>query len=315
MTADQGPIVESAKLRGELVRRRKLKRLTQEDVARRLEWSASKLIRVEGGRSSITKVDLDALLNLYEASPEEREELQGLNRGARGDAWWDAYKGDISGPYLNYVGYEAGATFIRQFLGTVVPGLLQTQDYAEVLTTSSADPMNVRPVVRLRMRRQEELAKRADPPYQYYVLDEAVIRRRIGIKTDPAIMPNQLRAIADRAEQSDLLTVQIIPFETGAYPGLSSAFTLLDFDGEVPELLYLDAGRGELADITGDSPQVGEYRDQFEKAIESALSKEKSIALLRQAAEEMSLCTNSEQVSESQMSDLISAAPLESAEN
>ena len=194
----------------------------------------------------------------------------------------------ISGPYLNYVGYEAGATFIRQFLSTVVPGLLQTEDYAKVLTAASADPMNVGPVVRLRMRRQEELAKRAEPPYQYYVLDEAVIRRHVGITIDPAIMPNQLNAIADRAEQSNLVTVQIIPFTTGAYAGLSSAFTLLDLDGQVPELLYLDAGRGELADITGDSPQVGEYREQFEAAIESALSKEKSIDFLRQAAEEMS---------------------------
>jgi transcriptional regulator with XRE-family HTH domain len=289
MTADQGPVVESAKLRGELVRLRKVRRLTQEDVARSLEWSPSKLIRVEGGRSSITKVDLDALLNLYGApAEEEREQLHELNRGARGPAWWDEYKGDISAPYLNYVGYEAGATFIRQFLSTVVPGLLQTEDYAKVLTSNSIDPMNVRPVVRLRMRRQEELAKRADPPYQYYVLDEAVIRRRIGIATDPAIMPQQLRAIADRAEQSDLLTVRIIPFDTGAYAGISSAFTLLDFDGEVPELVYLDTGRGELADITGDSPQVGEYRDQFEAALESALSKESSIAFLRQAAEEMS---------------------------
>jgi transcriptional regulator with XRE-family HTH domain len=288
MAADQGPIVESARLRGELVRRRKLSDLTQEDVAGRLEWSPSKLIRVEGGKSGITKTDLDALLNLYEVSAQEREDLQELNRGARGVGWWNDYKADISGPYLNYVGYEAGATFIRQFLSTVVPGLLQTEDYAKVLTASSADPMYVGPVVRLRMRRQEELAERAKPPRQYYVLDEAVIRRHVGIATDPNIMPNQLRIIADRAEQSDLLDVRIIPFSTGAYAGLSSAFTLLDFDGEVPELLYLDAGRGELAATTGDSPQVVEYRDQFEAAIESALSEEKSIELLREAAEAMS---------------------------
>ncbi len=114
MATDQGPVVQSALLRSELVHLRKEKGLTQEHVAKNLEWSPSKLIRVEGGRSSITKVDLDALLARYGVTSEShRDKLHALNKGARERAWWDDFRGDINSTYLNYVGYEAGATFIR----------------------------------------------------------------------------------------------------------------------------------------------------------------------------------------------------------
>src|SRR5262245_98328 len=129
MGSGQGPVVASAVLRGELVRLRRARDMTQEQVAGNLEWSASKVIRVEGGRSSITKVDLDALLHQYGVTSDtERARLQDLNRAARAAAWWDPYRSDIAAPYLSFVGYEAGAAVIRQFPGTVVPGLLQTKE-------------------------------------------------------------------------------------------------------------------------------------------------------------------------------------------
>ena len=162
MATDQGPVVQSALLRSELIRLRKESGLTQEQVAEDLDWSPSKLIRVEGGRSSITKVDLDALLTTYGISSEShRERLQALNRGARERAWWAAYRDEINATYLDYVGYEAGAAFIRQFHGGSVPGLLQTPEYAEVLTANSVDVVRVASVVKLRLQRQAELAQRS----------------------------------------------------------------------------------------------------------------------------------------------------------
>src|SRR5215470_12850421 len=144
MATDQGPVVQSALLRGDLVRLRKERGLTQEQVVAELEWSPSKLIRVEGGRSSITKVDLDALLTKYGVTSEStRERLQLLNKGARAGAWWDKYRDDVSPNYLNYVGFEAGAAFIRQFQSGFLPGLLQTEDYAEAVTVNSVDAVRV----------------------------------------------------------------------------------------------------------------------------------------------------------------------------
>lgn len=289
MATDQGPVVQSAILRGELVRLRKRNKLTQEQVANVLEWSPSKLIRVEGGRSAITKVDLDALLTRYDVtSYGERERLQDLNRGARSAGWWNSYRNDISAPYLNYVGYEAGATFIRQFPGTVVPGLLQTAAYAEALTVNAVEAIEVAPVVKLRLRRQSELAQRSQPPHQHYVLDEAVIRRHIGIDIDPAIMPNQLRHLADQAAADErMITIRVIPFKAGAHGGLSGAFTLLEFDGDLPDLLYLDPGQGERATIIPDTALVSEYAATFESLHGLALNEDDSIEFIRTAAEDM----------------------------
>jgi transcriptional regulator with XRE-family HTH domain len=286
MATDQGPVVSSAILRAALVRLRRDKRLTQEDVAKSLDWSSSKLIRIEGGRSSVTQVDLDALLGKYDATAESKR-LHELNKSARGHGWWDAYKGtSFDAEYLNFIGYEAGASFIRQ-TAMLIPGLLQTREYAEALAAGHADPERLDRVVKLRLQRQRELAERTDPSYQYFVLDESVIRRHIGVGTDPAIMPNQLRSIADQADGSDRLTVRIIPFEAGYHPGLLGSFTLLEFAESLPDVLYLDPGRGTII-FEQESDKVAAYRDDFETLVDLALSADESVDLLRAAAEEMS---------------------------
>ncbi len=290
MPADLGPVVQSALLRTELIRLRKEAGLTQEQVAAALDWSPSKLIRVEGGRSAITKVDLDALLARYGVTAESRhDQLQALNRGSRERAWWDSYRDGISLTYLTYVGFEAGAAFIRQFQSGFLPGLLQTPDYAEAVTVNSVDAVRVAAIVGLRLKRQEELAQRDPRPRQYYVVDEAVIRRHVGIAKDPAIMPTQLRSIAAAAERDDLITVRVIPFAAGAHRGLCGPFTLLEFEGGLPDILYVDVGRGEFASmVIGNEPQVSDYRDDFELLLEDALTADKSIELIRSAAEDMS---------------------------
>lgn len=288
MATDQGPVVQSALLRSELIRLRKESGLTQEQVADALDWSPSKLIRVEGGRSSITKVDLDALLTKYGVSSEsQRERLQALNKGARERAWWTAYREDLDPTYLDYVGYEAGAAFIRQYTNGYVPGLLQAQAYAEVLAANSVNALRAAPAVKLRMERQAELSRRLAPPRQYYVIDEAVIRRHVGIRQDPAIMPDQLMHIAARAEAEELITVRVIPFSAGAHRGMSGPFTLLEFDGPMPDLLYIDAGR-EITLIGGSDSRIAEYADDFEILLENALSAADSVAFIRRVAEEMS---------------------------
>jgi transcriptional regulator with XRE-family HTH domain len=292
MATDQGPVVQSALLRGELVRLRRERDLTQEDVAAALEWSPSKLIRVEGGRSSITKVDLDALLTKYGVTSEStKERLHSLNRRARERGWWDKYRDHITPAYLNYVGFETGASFIRQFESAYVPGSLQSPKYAEAVTVDSTDSNSVDAVligqvIGLRLERQAELAKRSPQPRRYYVVDESVIHRHVGFSRDPNIMPDQLRILADTAEREELITVRVLPFKAGAHRGLGS-FTLLEFEGDLADVLYIDAGRGEFASIVFGGDQVIEYRDDFESLVEKALSAEESADLMRSVAAEM----------------------------
>lgn len=290
MAADQGPVVQSALLRSDLIRLRKDRDLTQQMVADALEWSPSKLIRVEGGRSSITKTDLDALLSQYGITSEsQRERLQSLNRGAREPGWWADFRDQISPTYLSYVGYEAGAASLRQFHGSVVPGLLQTLEYASELSAPGLEPIDSAPAVRLRMRRQQELAKRNHPPRESYVIDEAVIRRHVGVDKDPAIMPNQLLHIADVAEREKRVTVRVIPFRAGAHEGMFGPFTLLEFDGDLSDVLYLEWRRAAPAAlVTGEDPQIAECAVAFESLVEVSLSPAESVELIRQVAEEMS---------------------------
>jgi transcriptional regulator with XRE-family HTH domain len=287
MASDHGPVVQSAVLRDELVRLRKDRGLTQDQVATNLEWAVSALIRAEGGRTSIADADLESLLQQYGVDAVRRERLHRLNRGSRAEAWWDDYRNDVSAVYLDYVGYETGAAAIRQFPGTVVPGLLQTRGYAEALTAMSVESARVVPVVELRLRRQSELAQRETPPRQYYILDEALIRRRIGIRTNRAIMPEQLMRIVRAVQDSDRITVQVIPFEVGEHAGLSGPFTVLEFAAGLPDLLYLDDGRGFI-ELTNRDNRVAEYADHCERLREAALPAAESLALIRTVAEEIS---------------------------
>jgi transcriptional regulator with XRE-family HTH domain len=290
MPADKGPVVQSALLCRELVRLRRERNLTQVQVAGELGWSPSKLIKIEGAHGSITPADLNALLTRYGVTEEgTREAFHARHRDALERGWWDAYAGQISSTYLEYVGYEAGAASIRQFQISLLPGLLQIRPYAEVVTEADvAEARRAAPVTELRLRRQSQLASRSAPPRQLFVIDEAAIRRHIGVDRDPAIMPDQLRSIARRAEQDTLVTVRVIPFGAGAHPGLFGPFTLLGFDGALPDILYRDSGRETFELTFGDHPRVSGHAADFEGLLERALTADESIELIRTAAEQMS---------------------------
>src|ERR1700761_93884 len=107
MADNRGPVAESAELRAELARLRRDRDLTQAKAAKDLELSPSKVIRIEGGRTPVSKVDLDALLREYDATS-AAQRLHELNKWARLPRWWDAYKNEFDAQYLNFIGYEAG---------------------------------------------------------------------------------------------------------------------------------------------------------------------------------------------------------------
>lgn len=288
MAVDHGPVVQSALLRAELVRLRREQKQTQEHVAHELEWSSSKLIRIEGGKNSISRTDLQALLLFYGVtSTTQQEHLQELAKGARQTAWWDGYRGDIADAYLGYVGLEAGTSEMRHFHGSVVHGLLQTPEYAEVLAAESVGITSVGRVVKLRIQRQRELARRSDPPRQIFVLDEAVIRRHVGIGVDVAIMPNQLRRIVRTARENESTKVRVIPFNAGAHMGLRGPFSLLSFEGGLADTLYLEGARDISVLATGDDPRITDYQDGFVSLLDAALTAEESAELILRVAEEM----------------------------
>jgi transcriptional regulator with XRE-family HTH domain len=278
----QSPTVHQRRLRVELRKAREAAGLTQEQVAAALEWSLSKVIRIEAGVVRVSTTDLRALLGHYGVPADRITELSELNRAARERAWWSDYAKVLSPQYLEFVGYEAAASVLRQFHPLVIPGLLQTPEYAQALAEGLSDP-NERPVVNaaseVRIRRQE-LFDRENAPKCVFIFDEAAIRRQVG---GTVVMKHQLRHILDLAGRPTV-TVQIVPFTAGAHPGMNGPFVILEFpDPEDDDVLYLEKGQGSLISRDVREDIVG-YREAFERLRAISLRPEESVTLLETLA-------------------------------
>lgn len=286
---DPGPVVQRALLTAELQNLRRDRHKTQEDVARALDWSPSKLIRIEGGSVGISTTDLQALLRLYEVTDTELiKQLETLARGARRRGWWAPFKNVVDQAYYAYLGFEAGASLIRSFEPMVVPGVLQTDEYAAAVTVEyfPNSATSVDSVVDTRLRRQEELLHGANPPRQEFILDEAVVRRRVGGQRDPGIMPRQLHHLLELAALP-WCTIEVIPFSKGSHFGLRGPFTLLEFDMGLNTVLFLENSRASGGEVTSAAADVATYLEAFEHLRELTLSPDESVAFIREAAEAM----------------------------
>src|ERR1700727_484862 len=133
MPTEQSPTVRRRRLALELRRLREAARLTCEEVAEHLECSASKISRVETGRVSVSPRDVRDMLDLYGVDPQRRDSLVQLARESRQKGWWHAYSDTMQPRFATYVGLEDAATEIRTYEINLVPGLLQTEDYARTV--------------------------------------------------------------------------------------------------------------------------------------------------------------------------------------
>ncbi|MER6814369.1 helix-turn-helix transcriptional regulator [Spirillospora sp. NPDC000708] len=259
-----GPMVQRAILTSELQRLRQENGVTQEQVAAALDWSTSKLIRIEGGAVGVSTTDLHALLRHYGIQDGDAQvaKLTEIARDARQRGWWALYKNELAPEYLRYIGYENGASIIRSFQPLLVPGLLQTEEYANAVTIEFVPTPNQRDVVvEVRMRRQEEIFSQSEPPQVSMVVDEAALRRRVGGQVDPGVMPRQLRHLLAMIEKP-YVSIEVIPFSKGAHFGMGGGFTVLEFaDARVNDVLYL-----EQTDVTVMDPdsRITAYRAAYE---------------------------------------------------
>ncbi|MEV4252999.1 helix-turn-helix transcriptional regulator [Spirillospora sp. NPDC049652] len=269
-----GPVVQRAILVSELQRLRVETGETQDQVAAALDWSTSKLIRIEGGTVGVSTTDLQALLRHY-GLPDGDERvgvLTSMARDARQRGWWSLYRREMKPAYLQYIGYESGASSIRSFQTMLVPGLLQTEEYANALTIEFVDSHADRDViVEVRMRRQEEIFGRDDPPQLRMVVDEAVLRRRVGGQFDPGIMPRQLRHILDALDRPHV-SVEVIPFSAGAHFGMMGEFTILQFDDpRLNDVFFQENVGGSDLTVMDRDRRVTDYSAAFENLRQLAL--------------------------------------------
>ncbi|MES4887306.1 helix-turn-helix transcriptional regulator [Streptomyces sp. NPDC096012] len=276
MTPPVDPSLNRRKLRLALRHARERAGLSQREAAERVEWSQSKLIRVETGTVSVSVSDLRALMWLYEITdPDLVHELEQAARGSKGPSWWSPYHDVVSPQYAQYLGYESAATSLNTYHPIVVPGHLQTRDYAEaLLAPRGLDPERVRRVVDLRMERRERMFDGAEGPVATLVLDEAAVRREIG---GASVLAAQLEHLLDLGAH-DRVRLRILPFTAGAHYSTLGSFVLLGFPDD-DDLLYLEHAAGSM---TGgeDMELLARYQECFHTITDLALGETESLDLI-----------------------------------
>jgi len=236
--ADAGPTVARMRLGARLRRLREEAEISREDASVAIRSSASKISRIELGRTSIKVQDLTDLLRLYGADKADRESLLALSRHGSVAGWWQDY-GDSAPTWLKpYLGLEQAATLIRSYDAQLVPGLLQTSEYARAVFTlpgGSAGERAERQLA-LRMRRQEIL-HRADPPSLWAVIDEAALRRPVG---SAEVMRAQIEHLLEMSRLRHV-NIQVLPFRAGGHAAGGGPVILLRFAGDqLPDVVFLE---------------------------------------------------------------------------
>jgi transcriptional regulator with XRE-family HTH domain len=284
MASAQSPTVRRRRLALELRRLREAERLTCEEVAERLECSASKISRVETGRVSVSPRDVRDMLEIYGIPEDQRESLVQLARDSRQKGWWHAYSDTIQPQFATYLGLESAASEIRIYEVSLIPAMLQTEEYARTvigagMVNSAYEDVERR--VELLMVRQPALT-RADPPKLWAVLDEAALRRRVG---GAGLMRLQLEYLLELASLPSV-ALQVIPFGGGAHPAMGRPFVILVFPERVdPDVVYLEDLTSAL--WVEDVDEVDRYNVFFNHLRATALSFDDSSALITSVLKEM----------------------------
>ena len=240
------PSMRRRRLAAELRRLRTGARLPIEEVAGNLKWPASKISRIENRQVGISTRDLRRLLDLYQVTDRAyRDELLEMARRATERGWWQSYGGVVPTALGNLIGLEAEAATIRTYEPELVPGLLQTPDYARAVIRAGRPGDTAQEIdrrVEVRLERQEVLTSVTPPPPKVsVVLNEGVLARRVG---SPEVMRAQLEHLIRDRDRANIV-IQILPFSAGEHPAMVGPFTMLTF------LDPADPGVVNVENITG----------------------------------------------------------------
>lgn len=239
------PSVRLRRLAAQLRDLREERQLTQEDVSRRTGKDRSTLYRLESAQQRPQRATLIQLLDLYQVGEPRRAELLMLLREASQRGWMQPYRSELPEVYSDYIGFEEEARAISNYESLFIPGLLQTEDYARAQlhgTLPHASDEEIENRVRARLDRQALLTRPA-PPKLWAIIDEAAARRQVGGRP---VMAAQLARLQEAAGQPNI-TIQVIPFDAGAHPGMDGSFVVLEFpDPADRSIIYTESAAGGL---------------------------------------------------------------------
>ncbi len=244
--------------------------LTVEQAAEQLMISASKLSRMETGHGIATARDIRDLCELYGVTDKsQRDQMMRLAVEGKQQGWWQSY--ELT--YATYVGLEAEATAISDFQSSVVPGLLQTADYARAGHEATMPRLNSDQIERhieAKLTRQR-LLRQASPPSFAAVLDEAALHRAVG---GPQVMAAQLAHLIETTRLPNV-TVQVIPFAVGSHPGLESNFNILELPPPTQSVVFVEGLIGSV--YLERAEDLKRYKKVFERLQSIALSPKDTI--------------------------------------
>ncbi|MET9292342.1 helix-turn-helix transcriptional regulator [Streptomyces sp. NPDC003077] len=279
------PTVRQRRLGAELRRLREESKVSAEQVAARLDCHISKISRIELGQSPTRRLDLEAMLDLYGVTDEHRRPaLLKLARSAKTKGWWQSYTDVIPPAYADFIGLEADAARIDSFETMLVPGLLQTPDYARAVITEAWEtegPEQVERLVEVRRLRQE-LLDREEPFELKAIICESALRQCIG---STETMRAQLQHLVE-VERRPNVTLQVLPYSAGAHPGLNGPFTVLGFaqDGDADVVLTENLASSLYFE---DKRELHRFQWAFDRLTAIAASPRASVSLLKTAIKEL----------------------------
>jgi hypothetical protein len=286
-----GEIVESTVPRRQLGRYlkglREKRGVTVAASARALEWSTSKLWRVETGQVAMRTHDVRVMCRVYRATDEFTKVLTGLASQSKAKGWWHAHGDAIPEWFSLYVGLEDAAERIRMYEPELIPGLLQTKAYSQAfiaIERPDLTPAEVDRRVAAKQHRQRLLTRHLPGPPRFEVLlSEVALRRPIP---DRAAMSGQLRHLAEQIERLDNVSVRVLPLAAGPTRASSvGPFVLLDFpDDDEPPIVYKEGPTGAL--YLDKAREIATYDAIWAGVAELALTEEQSLRLIRRLAEE-----------------------------
>ncbi|MFB7717434.1 helix-turn-helix domain-containing protein [Nocardia sp. NPDC056100] len=265
--------------------------MTIAEAASMMEWSESKLQRLETGNAEKIRVlDIRELCRIYDFDDEFSSAVMGLAQQASVKSWWHEYDDLIPEGFNVYVGLEASARSLVSYQPDLIPGLLQTTDYARVLISDywpDAEGGDIDRRVQLKMRRQSLLTRKRNAASFTVIVHETALRRVVG---SPRIMSAQLRRVADMSTLPTI-AVRVLPFSAGVPIGHTvGPFVILDFGRDTvnrpvePTVVYLENFLGDL--YLEKQAAVEKYRQAYQALQYSALDEASSRDLLRKAAKE-----------------------------
>ncbi|GAA4194775.1 helix-turn-helix transcriptional regulator [Streptosporangium oxazolinicum] len=284
MGAQQSPSVRRRRLAAELQRLRKEAGLTRDQVAEHAGCAPVTITRIESATSAATVALVAMMLDLYQVTTERRDALMQLARDARKRGWWYKVSEAIPEWVQSYVGLEEEATIFQEYQSEFVPGLLQTAGYARAVMRSAPvlppdEEMERR--LSIRMKRQERVLERPDPPTMWFILNEAVIRRPVG---GAETMRDQLQRLT-RLSETNHVTIQILPFATGVHPAMDGGFTILSFPKPSdPDTVYVEYWQGSV--YLEDPSELEAYALLFNHLRARALGPDQTRDLIAQALRE-----------------------------